>query len=144
MMTKHFDVTWAQSDEELLESERLLGMFMCWAVQRGLTSEFSKFEPPDLISKLLNRVDTGGFFFSEASELCCGKLNDEDLVDQAAAFAEHYFRVDAGSRRNFFHDVRGIVKKLPEDRDSWELYDRFATVLDKRYAAWQKPWWRVW
>lgn len=141
---KYFDVTYAQSETEMQENERLLGMFIAWAMQRGLASRFAETEFPGTADRVLNREDSGGLFFAElCSDVCCGKLTNEDLNEVGNAFAADYCRVGKVSK-SFFQDAGKVIRFLPDGEDSWSVFDRYATILDKRFAAWRKPWWKLW
>jgi hypothetical protein len=110
------------------------GMFLAWALLKGLGGELFVDEEPELVQQLENRTITPGQFFLRN---CDGKLIDEDFSEQGNAFAEAYFDLQSG---DYLADYESLVgDELPSlyhVPDSWETFDRLRPHLDERYSAW--------
>jgi hypothetical protein len=127
-----------------------IGMFLAWAVLHGLESDFHRLHSAELLERLRRREITGRQFFEAA---CQEKFATKDLGVEGNAFAEHYYRDDAGERGAYFTDYKQtLAKGLPSFwhvADTWENYDRLAPVITRRFEEWKNPaprkrWWQFW
>jgi len=111
------------------------GMFLAWALLKGLGSEFFEDEAPEAVAELNARTSTPGTVFLS---YCDGKLTDSDLSDAGNAFARHYFDLQSGA---FLQDYeRTLALALPTTYhvpDTWDSFDRLRPVIDRRYEEWR-------
>ena len=127
-----------------------IGMFLAWAVQNGLESEFHRRESADLLARLRRREITGRQFFEAA---CRERFSEQDLNDEGNAFAQSYYVDATGKRGAYFADYKRVLAAgLPSFwhvTDNWENYEKMATVIDRRFRDWKSPppqkrWWQFW
>src|SRR6266699_2480644 len=83
-----------------------VGMFLAWAALHGLLNDFHEQRSPDLAAKLRERQITGRQFFEAA---CKEQFAEKDLNVEGNAFAEDYYRNEAGERGTYFTDYRKTV-----------------------------------
>jgi len=112
-----------------------VGMFLAWALLRGLGGRLVLENSAAAVQGLRSRsVVPGAFFMNE----CDGKLTDEDLNEQGNAFASQYYVSETGQ---YFADYEatlgGILPTLYHVVDSWDNFDKVAPVLDRRFAEWR-------
>ncbi|HEV2391518.1 MAG TPA: hypothetical protein VG146_04050 [Verrucomicrobiae bacterium] len=126
-----------------------IGMFLAWAALNGLENEFHRQKSAELLEKLRRREITGRQFF----EATCGeRFSERDLNPEGNAFAEHYYRDQAGQRGPYFDDYKKVlVRGLPSFwhvADTWANYDKLSPVLTQRFEDWKHPkrkrWWQFW
>ena len=111
-----------------------IGMFLAWAMLRGLAS-------PELLAseeceQIKARATTG---CEVVVDLCDCKLFDSDLSPLGNAFASWYydsqFFADYG-------DVFGVTDASTDEfcsvADTWANFDKLAPVLDRRFAKWRQ------
>jgi hypothetical protein len=115
-----------------------IGMFLAWAILRGLEGEFHREESAESLAAVRARQMSGReFLFQECDE----KFWEEDLSEEGNAFAHAYYdsRDDSWSYVNDYAEV--LASRLPtlyHVEDSWENFDRLAPVLDERFAEWKQ------
>jgi hypothetical protein len=134
------------------------GMFVAWAILRGLGGILHLEVCPDDARTLRERRTTPGKFLFEA---CDEKFTDEDLNDEGNAFAKVYYQPEDALYLKDYEDV--LAQQLPSlyhVSDSWVTYDALTPALDARLAQWRsgqlganlpsrlvakkRPWWRFW
>jgi hypothetical protein len=146
------DFDYSTSDSPLPKGHAAthIGMFLAWALTKGLENDYHRSKFPELTARLRSRAITGREFFEAA---CQGKFSERDLSPEGNAFAEVYYRNESGERGPYFEDYRKtLAADLPSFwhvEDTWENYDRIAPVIEKRYQAWKQPasekrWWQFW
>jgi hypothetical protein len=127
-----------------------IGMFLAWAILNDLESDYHRQHSPELLARTRRREITGRQFFEAA---CKEQFALKDLGVEGNAFAEHYYRDDAGQRGAYFTDYKQtLAKGLPSFwhvADTWENYDKLAPVIARRYEDWKNPrprkrWWQFW
>ena len=127
-----------------------IGMFLAWAVQNGLESEFHRRESADLLARLRRREITGRQFFEAA---CNERFSEQDLSEEGNKFAQYYYVDQAGQRGTYFADYKRVLAAgLPSFwhvADTWTNYDKIAAVVARRYEEWKNPprrkhWWQFW
>ena len=127
-----------------------IGMFLAWAVQNGLESDFHRQQSAGLLARLRRREITGRQFFEAA---CGDRFSERDLNAEGNAFAQCYYTDEAGQRGAYFADYKRILAAgLPSFwhvADSWDNYEKIAAVISRRYQAWKSPpprkrWWQFW
>ncbi len=125
-----------------------IGMFMAWAIHRGLVGERHLRERPDLVAAVQARTMTGREFLYQAA--FHNELWSWDLAPALHAFAHSY--VHCLCHRNSTQPLLGRADRCgPDDdfmavfdplfpgrglsaADDWINFDRFAVLLDARYA----------
>ena len=127
-----------------------IGMFLAWAVQNGLESDFHRERSADLLARLRRREITGRQFFEAA---CNERFSEKDLNEEGNAFAQHYYRDEAGQRGPYFADYKqALAAGLPSFwhvADTWVNYEKIAALITRRYEDWKNPprrkrWWQFW
>lgn len=126
-----------------------IGMFLAWASVHGLLNDFHFEHSKELLQKLSAREITGRQFFEAA---CREQFGEKDLNVEGNAFAEHYYRNAAGEKGVYFADYRKVLApSLPSFwhvADTWENFDKIASVITRRYEQWKTPpkkkWWQFW
>src|SRR5262245_60012232 len=109
-----------------------IGMFLAWAIHRGLEGETHREDAPDSLEAVKGRKMTGrDFLFNE----CDGKFWDVDLNDEGNAFATAYYD------QRYFEDYETTLgaglPTLYHVEDTWENFDRLSRVLDERFEEWR-------
>jgi len=114
-----------------------IGMFLAWAITRGLESDFHREESPAALEAVRRREMTGREFLTVE---CDEKLWEEDLSDQGNEFAKAYYERDGdGGYLNDYEECLGdTLPSLYHVADTWANFDRLATRLDERYEAWKR------
>ena len=110
-----------------------IGMFLGWALKRGLAGELHVEEDAEELEQVRNGEMDGREFLID---LCDEKFTEEDLNDEGNAFAKEYFEndyfddyydaVDADRYETIYH-----VENSPENQAKVEA------LLDERFAAWK-------
>jgi hypothetical protein len=73
-----------------------------------------------------------------------GKLIDEDLTDEANAFARAYYMdgTDSGRLGDYVTDYEtelgGGLPSIYHVPNTWETFDKFAPIISRRFAEWRK------
>jgi hypothetical protein len=111
-----------------------IGMFLAWAIQRGLEGEEHREDSSELLESVRHRKMTGRDFLFEA---CDGKFWDSDLNDEGNAFAGEYYE-----NEQYFKDyekefVRRGTPTIYHVADTWKNFDRICKVLDRRFCEWK-------
>ncbi len=126
-----------------------MGMFLAWAAMGKLLNDFHEQHSSALVAQLRDRQITGRQFFAAA---CKEQFAEKDLNVEGNAFAEHYYRDEAGERGAYFADYKRVLAAgLPSFwhvADTWENYEKLAPVITRRYEEWKHPprkrWWQFW
>ena len=127
-----------------------IGMFLAWAVLNGLEGAFHREHSGELLARLRRKEITGRQFFQAA---CGERFSERDLNEEGNAFAQAYYVDAAGRRGAYFADYKQVLAKgLPSFwhvEDTWDNYEKMATVIGRRYQAWKSPprkkrWWQFW
>lgn len=111
-----------------------IGMFLGWAIKRGLVGEFHLEESMESVEAVREgRMDGRQFLMDECDE----KFWNEDLSDEGNAFAASYYD------EQYIDDYMDAI----DDPDSEAVYHfanspenqaKVEAVLDKRLAAWRR------
>ena len=114
-----------------------IGMFLAWAITRGLEGEFHRRESLSALEAVRNRQTTGREFLTNE---CDEKFWEEDLSDEGNAFAKSYYQKEgAGGYLADYAEILGNgLPSLYHVADSWSTFDRLVPVLDQRYADWKR------
>ena len=127
-----------------------IGMFLAWAVQNGLESDFHQQHSAETLAKLRRREITGRQFFEAA---CQERFSDKDLGEEGNAFAQHYYVDETGRRGAYFADYKKVLAaglaSFWHVADTWKNYEKIAAVITRRYEEWTSPppakrWWQFW
>ncbi len=113
-----------------------IGMFLAWAITRGLEGELHHEESVESLAAVRERRMTGRAFLLKE---CDGKFWEDDLNDVGNEFAHAYY--GAESAPSYLDDyVSCLAEGLPSEyhvEDSWENFDRLAAIIDRRFAQWR-------
>jgi hypothetical protein len=114
-----------------------IGMYLAWAISRGLEGEFHRENSADALAAVRNREITGREFLTT---MCDEKFWEEDLGDIGNAFTRDYY--SSKTPPSYYDDygecLGGGLPSLYHVEDTWENFDKVAAVLDRRFADWQK------
>ncbi len=146
------DFDYSTEDEPLSKGHAAthIGMFLAWAVQNGLESEFHRERSAELLARLRRREITGRQFFRAA---CGDRFSERDLSAEGNAFAQYYYVDEAGQRGPYFADYKRVLAAgLPSFwhvADTGDNYEKIAVVVSRRYEEWKNPtrkkrWWQFW
>lgn len=124
-----------------------IGMFLAWAILRGLESESHQRESAEALDALRQHRMTGREFLIT---LCDEKFWEQDLSEIGNAFTRDYYV--AVREPCYLTDYAGcLAVGLPSVyhvADTWENFARLAPILDRRFAEWKerreenaKSWW---
>ena len=113
-----------------------IGMFLAWAIQRGLEGELHRDDSSESLQAVRDRRLSGRDFLMKE---CDEKFVDECLNEEGNAFTEAYFQKDGpGGYLADYEDVLGgNLPTLDHVEDTWANFDRLAPVLDTRFAEWK-------
>jgi hypothetical protein len=103
-----------------------IGMFLAWAILRGLEGELHRDASAHSLDAVRERRMTGRDFLMRE---CDEKFTDEDLNDEGNAFTEAYFQTDV---------LGDSLPSLYHVEDTWANFDKLALVLDRRFAEWRR------
>jgi hypothetical protein len=115
-----------------------IGMFIAWAIAHGLEGDLHREEgSATSVQALRERRMTGcDFLFQECDE----KFWEEDLNELGNAFASWYYE-DRGDGSLYIDDYCSVLgedlESLYHVADTWENYDKLATVIDERFEEWR-------
>lgn len=114
-----------------------IGMFLAWAIIRGLESNLHRAESAASLAAVRARVMTGRQFLWRE---CDQKFTTQDLNEEGNAFTADYYAKDGpgGFLADYEDAVGGTLPTLYHVEDSWENFDTLAAVLDRRYDEWKK------
>jgi hypothetical protein len=116
-----------------------IGLFLAWAILRCRIAPAH--EASDLALAVRRRTKTGRDFLFGA---CGGKLSDEDLNEEGAAFARVYYQDGHGNIRrdgylaDYERVLGGELPDLYRVADTWPNFDLLAKVMDWRFEQWRK------
>jgi hypothetical protein len=114
-----------------------MGMFLAWAIHRGLEGELHREDAPDAIEAVRQRRMTGREFLFQQ---CDGRLTDDDFSDDGNAFARAYYDSEDeewGYMPDYATLFDGQGATLYHVADSWENFDRLAPIIDRRLAEYR-------
>ena len=117
-----------------------IGMYLAWAMLTGLSRDADEMTDwaPEL-ARLEAREVTGADLLSE---LCDGKLTDEDFNAEGnlftAAYYEEFFVADyCRVFADQIPDTGHSADDLCSVPNTWANFDKLKPLLDRRYAAWK-------
>ena len=113
-----------------------IGMFVAWAIFRGLMSEEFIADFAAQVQTLKLKQTTPGLFVWQFME---GKFSTNDLSKPAQEFANVYYNVDRSP--NYLSDYQALNRDRLESElllpDDWVTYERVRAVIDKRFSGWR-------
>lgn len=134
---KYDDVDWHvgrdfPDDLDAHAARTHIGLFLAWAVTRGLESEMLQSLYPDTLEDLR----CGRLKGSDALAQCCDdKLTTEDFSDTGNSFAKDYYE------ENYLDDYVDLsddnLPTIYHEPDTQEKLNQISDLLDKRYAEWK-------
>lgn len=109
-----------------------IGLFLAWAVTRGLESEILR----SLYADTLEALRNGKLKGSDALAQCCDdKLTNEDLSDSGNSFAQAYYEA------NYLDDYVDLsddnLASIYHELDTQDKSKQIFRLLDKRYYEWK-------
>lgn len=114
-----------------------IGMFLAWAITRGLEGEMHRTDSVAALQAVRDRAMTGREFLIEQ---CDEKFWEGDLNDEANAFAKFYY--EGEGRGSYLADYEaalgGRLPTLYHVQDTWSNFDVLAPVIDRRFAEWRR------
>ena len=116
-----------------------IGMFVCWAILRGLVGSIHTDDFSEMLERLRQRQMTPGAWFMAA---CDEKFTDEDLNDEGNMFAQAYFADPNGGLGTYLDDYTVTFSEVSETYavpDTWESFERLKPILDRRFDDWKSP-----
>jgi hypothetical protein len=113
-----------------------IGMFLAWAITRGLEGPFLREESAAALEALRRREMTGREFLTRE---CDEKFWEDALSDEGNAFAQAYYEKEGpgGYLADYDEALGGDLPTLYHVPDTWANFDRLAARLDQRYAEWR-------
>ncbi len=115
------------------------GFFIGWLIDNNLISEDFEEVNSDFLPQFRQRQISGPKLY----EFSGGVFSADDVTEEGRLFCNYYYEPNT-----FFNDYRDtfikgsfLKKSLPSDyhvKDTWENYDKFSKVLDKRFTEWNK------
>lgn len=122
-----------------------IGLFLAWAIHRGLQGEFHDAESATTLEAVRQRRMTGReFLFQECDE----KFGAEQLNHEGNQFAHSYYAPDGGYMADYYATLGKGLPSLYHVADTWANFDLLALVIDKRYQTWKtkgnRRWFQLW
>ncbi|GAB1440377.1 hypothetical protein MASR2M36_31600 [Providencia sp.] len=112
-----------------------IGFYLAWIINNDLVGEFHLEESENEIAQVKDRKLDGREFLIT---VCDEKFIDEDLSIEGNAFTEFYYAAEEGG---YFEDYERVLKgDLPSTyhiENSWENYDKIASVITDAYNKWK-------
>jgi hypothetical protein len=125
-----------------------IGMFLAWAIMRGLEGEDAQADTDSLEAVRARRMTGRDYLLN----ICDEKFWESDLSEEGNAFAKQYY-----GEKGYYKDYeKALARRLPSlyhVEDSWDNFDRLTPVLDQRFRDWKsgkplaaaaKQWWKIW
>ncbi len=113
-----------------------IGMFVTWAILRGLAGSIHLEDFPDMLDKIRMKTMSPGEWFLAA---CDEKFTDQDLNEDGNAFSSLYHTSDA-SDSGYLADYASTfaeIETLYEVPDTWASFGRLESILDFRFGQWK-------
>lgn len=136
--TKYDDVDWHvggdfPEDLDAQAARTHMGLFLAWAVQRGLESELLRTNCADKLADL----HAGKLKGSDVLEQCCDdKLTNDDLSDLGNAFAQDYYE------KSYLDDYVDLsdddLPSIYHEPDTQEKFEQVRDLLDQRLREWKR------
>jgi hypothetical protein len=109
-----------------------IGMFLLWAVQRGLEGQLLK----DLYPAQLQALRDGTLKGSQAVQQCCDdKLTSDDFSALGNEFAQAYY--EATYLDDYVDLSDDALPSIYHEPDTQAKYALVRDMLDKRFQAWK-------
>jgi len=114
-----------------------IGMYLAWAITRGLEGQFHREESPVALEEVRQRRMTGREFLVRQ---CDTKFWEEDLSDLGNEFTRAYY--GAETHPAYFEDYEECLSanlpSLYHVADTWENFDIIAARIDERFDKWRR------
>lgn len=118
-----------------------IGMFLGWAVVRGLVSQELEEDFSDEVAAVRSRQMTG----RDLLEKMDGKVTVDDLNKEGNSFASTYYASDddgptrfpASFDNDYVDTLASDTPTLFHVEDSWHNFDLMSAVLDRRFDEWK-------
>lgn len=109
-----------------------IGMFLAWALLAGLGAEEDPIFDDEELRALRERTTTPGRFLISA---CDEKFVGEELSEEGEEFARGYY--EERYTGDYFDLLAEDLESVYHVPDTWETFDRLASLLDRRLAEWR-------
>lgn len=136
---KYDDASWhvgGEYPEDLSPDAALIhiGMFLGWAIDKGLESDLLKNNFPELLDQFKKRIITG----ARVVKLCCDyKLTSDDLNDVGNEFASAYYESD-----QYMDDYAELsddtLPTIYHEPDTWNKFTQISAKINEAYLKWSK------
>lgn len=157
---KYDDASWHHGDTYPADLPRdaastQAGMFLVWAILRGMGGAVRPRGSTDRLALLSARQITPGQFLLQH---CSQTLTDQDLNKDGNAFARAYYDAEGTLYLGDYDAVlTGDLASTYHVADTWANFDQLAPALDVRLAQWRagtlggplppdclpkRPWWK--
>lgn len=137
-MTKYDDVSWHvggkfPSDLSEQNARTHIGIFLAWAIERGLAGERFLREFSSTLDEIVSRRAKGSKILQEC---CDDKITNDDFSPQGNLFAKEYY--ESGDYFRDYENVLGKnVRTLYYVEDSWENYELMKRCIESRFSEWR-------
>ena len=112
-----------------------IAMFVAWCVLNGLAGDIHTDDLPENLGQLKTRELTPGQWFIKS---CDEKFTDEDLNEKGNLFASFYYQAEDAEYLDDYCEIPSEeLESLYHAPDTWELFDKLAPLISKRYDNWQ-------
>ena len=112
-----------------------IGMFVAWAIIHDLEGDLHREDSATSVEAVRQRRMTGReFLFGECDE----KFWEEDLNDQGNAFASWYYASEGSYMQDYERTLAADLQSVYHVADTWENYDKLASVIDRRFDEWRR------
>ena len=113
-----------------------IGMYVGWVILRGLEGESCREESPEALKAVRERRMTGRDFLMRE---CDEKFTEDVVNEEGRAFTEAYFLKEGpGGYLSDYEEALGDdLPSLYHVADTWENFDKFAPIIDWRFAEWK-------
>ncbi|GAA4353517.1 hypothetical protein GCM10023185_14220 [Hymenobacter saemangeumensis] len=112
------------------------GMFLAWALLKGLGSEGHLNDFAEELKLLQKQEVTPGAYFLAT---CDGQLSHDELSETGNFFAAAYLDLEQGA---YFKDYeKALATALPSFYhvpDTWENFELLRPILESRFAIWSR------
>jgi hypothetical protein len=136
--TTYDEVDWHTGDDfpadlDASAARTHMGMFLRWAVQRGLESQLLK----DMYPAQLHALRNGTMKGSEAVRQCCDdKLTSDDFAPLGNAFAQAYY--EAMYLDDYVDLSDDALPSIYHEPDTAAKYALIRDLLDDHFQAWKE------
>lgn len=113
-----------------------IGMFLAWAISRGLEGEDLREHSTESLRAVRERRMTGRDFLMQE---CDEKFVEPCLNEEGNAFTQAYYEKEGpgGYLADYSELFSADLPSLYHVEDTWANFDRLAPLLDHRFEEWR-------